>query len=499
MLQRVPSNVLLFIEEAVEHCQDQVKARLMLPHWNDDRLEIPQPPKDLAGLILKLAYKQSIIEEAIRQQRLKDTVQRKRELQDKLSFLENQIEILEDVPAQQPLNIDNKGMTDEDRLAFIRKMEKHRKERDSVRQAKILKMQAKIAQMDEEEQREKDKAQSQTHEAMMKQLKQTEKELKRREKERQLYKSQSEQAYRAVVKSKPLYVQIEERYEEQVALPKLNEKKQKLAELRRHFAPIRQEDLLEHAKQYDEAKQAALETTQVKFLQANLHGHVPISTRHYYKGKYAEIADQEDKEFKESLRMHEIERRRLTEKRKKYGGLVAEIFKPDTDSKLISDVKRRGETIRNRRLASFSSPKSSTMQTQKGYDVKDVDFRSSLDNGRKFKPNPMIPKPKEKKSPVHIDFLASQRRRRDKMFLEEEPKNLDKLSWSQARLPETAEGQQDFISKADKQIERAKRQDLILSSVNPASIKSIQAQEEVDNVIVDSLKAKLAVLNSITH
>lgn len=482
-------------EVVVKQAEEAIKAKLILNIGDEERLEIAHPARDLSGLILSYAYKQNMIEESIRQQRLKETTQRKRELQEKLGYLENQIEILEESsPNKQSKGEETQGMTDEERLNFIKKMEKHRRRRDRVRQEQITKMQNEIAKMEEDERKQTEALQAEHHRTMMKQLKETEKELKRREAERLLFKSQSDQAFQAVVRSKPRYVQIEQRYEESIALPNLEEKKHRLAELRKYFAPIKHEELQEHAKHYDEMKRTQIEATQHKYKQPKHTD--PDPSKLYYKGRYGEIVDQEDREFKEALVKQDVERRRLIEKRKQYGVLVTDIYKPETNFRLTADVKQREATIKNTRTSLLSPPKSGSITTRKSYNVKDIDFRKSIET-KAFKPNPMVPKPKEKKSPKQLDFLAEQRKRRDRIFLEMEPRNIDKMSWDETNMPETTRERGELILKADKQIERAKRQDLVLSSVNPASLKNLQAREEVDDAIVDSLKAKLAVLNSI--
>jgi hypothetical protein len=489
-LDGLPLHPLQAAETSVTKAEDHIKSLLGQPQHSQDHLEINSTSKNLSSLIRSLVSKQAVIDEAIREQRLKDTVQRKKELQDKLNFLENQIEILEDTTTPRTKAQEDSGPTEEERLAFIKRMEKHRRRRDKVRQAQIAKMQEEIQRVEEDEQKQKEAMQEEHHRTMMKQLQDTDKELRRREKERLVFKSQSDQAFKAVLKAKPRYVQIEERYEATVILPNLKEKKQRLAEMRQRFAPMKLDDLQTHARHYQEMKRSLGETSQHKYFKPK------EEPKHYYRGKLGEQAEVESRELKEQLRRQEQERRRLIEKQHQYGNLVTEMYRPEVNSKLMASAKQSQLSIRNSRVSPETSPMLSAKNI-KLYDVKDVDFRSSIEKP-KFKPNPMVPKPKEKrKSPIQMDFLADQRKRRDQMYVEEQPKSLDRISWSEAKLSESSRVQEELLGKADKQIERARRQGLTLSSVNPASIKNLQAQEAVDEAIVDSLKAKLAVLNSI--
>jgi hypothetical protein len=477
-------------ETTVAKAEEHIKSLIGLPQHSPDHLEINAVSTNLSSLIRRLASKQAVIDEAIRQQRLKDSVQRKKELQDKLAFMENQIEVLEDTTTPRTKAQEDSGLTEEQRVAFIKKMEKHRRTRDKVRQTQIAKMQEEIQKIEEEEQQQREALQEEHHRTMMKQLQDTDKELRRREKERLLFKSQSDQAFKAVLKTKPRYVQIEERYEATVMLPKLEEKKQRLAEMRQRFAPMKLDDLQTHARVYEEMKRSLVETSQHRYFKPK------EEPKHYYRGKLGEQADVESQQLKEQLRKQEQERRRLIEKQQQYGNLVTEMYRPELNSKLMASAKQSQLSIRNSRVSPRTTPTLSAKNI-KLYDVKDVDFRASIEKP-KFKPNPMVPKPKEKrKSPTQIDFLGDQRKRRDQMYVEEQPKTLDRISWSEAKLSESSRVQEELLGKADKQIERARRQGLTLSSVNPASIKNLQAQEAVDDAILDSLKAKLAVLNSI--
>jgi hypothetical protein len=478
-------------EAAVMQAEETVTSLLSLPMTSQERLTIPQPSKCLTDLISSTSYKQSKVEDTIRQQRLKETVHRKKELQEKLEFLDSQIEILEEVPSSNAKDPEVSGLSEEDRLAFIKKIEQHKEMRDRARQAKIAKMQSKLEKLETDKRLHREAEQAELHRAKLAQHQEAEKELRRREQQRLILKSERDQAFKAVLKSKPRFVQIEERYEEQVVLPQLEEKKQRLAEIRSHFAPMRHEDMQEHTKQYEEMKRTVMELSQHKATQL-VSGQ--DTARQYYRGKCGEVVEQEERELKEALKREKQERRKVIERRTLYGVKATEIYKPDIDSKLSAYVKQNQLTIKNPRVTT-SSPRN--LSPGKTYDVKDIDFKTNLTPRMKFKPNPMVPKPKERKSSVHVDFLAEQRKRRDQMVLGDTHKSFDKISWGEGQVLDSSRDLDELMGKADQQLKRAKRHELILSSLLPTSMKNLEAQEAVDDAIVDSLKAKLVVLNSI--
>ena len=57
--------------------------------------------------------------------------------------------------------------------------------------------------------------------------------MRKKEEERRKFRDETEENIRKVLKTKPLYTQIEERFHYDVELPELEEKKRALKEMRR--------------------------------------------------------------------------------------------------------------------------------------------------------------------------------------------------------------------------------------------------------------------------
>lgn len=75
-------------------------------------------------------------------------------------------------------------------------------------------------------------------------------QLKKKHEERIKFRDDTLKAWRKVNESKPLYVEIEERYEHEIHLPELMEKKEKLQAKRNFYKPIVKKELDEHDKKY---------------------------------------------------------------------------------------------------------------------------------------------------------------------------------------------------------------------------------------------------------
>ena len=119
---------------------------------------------------------------------------------------------------------------------------------------------------------------------------------------------------------------------------------------------------------------------------------------------------------------------------------------------------------------------------------------------RKFKPNPMVPMPKEKKSPSAADYLGEQRKLRDNyekdQLHEDKPvaalwtKELQKDGLTQSEKAKIIQ------QKAVKVEQAARRKELLLSQVNPANTRALELGEQTDEAMIETIKAKLSVIEA---
>jgi hypothetical protein len=112
----------------------------------------------------------------------------------------------------------------------------------------------------------------------------------------------------------------------------------------------------------------------------------------------------------------------------------------------------------------------------------------------------MAPKPKPpRKAPVVHDYLAQRRKERATADLDTlatatgEPKKID-FGDDTLTKHEKMKRVQSQAAQIEKEV---KRKELILSSVNPSDPNTLQAEENVNDMLIQSIKAKLEFLGQV--
>lgn len=75
--------------------------------------------------------------------------------------------------------------------------------------------------------------------------------MKEKEEMRKKFRDDTAIAVKQVMKATPLYKVIEQKYKEEVEMPELNEKKQKLKNLRNFYKPVHKLNINAHSKNYE--------------------------------------------------------------------------------------------------------------------------------------------------------------------------------------------------------------------------------------------------------
>lgn len=110
----------------------------------------------------------------------------------------------------------------------------------------------------------------------------------------------------------------------------------------------------------------------------------------------------------------------------------------------------------------------------------------------------MVPLPKPKKQPVKVDYLADRRKQRQETGHDEvgnfkaKAVNVDSVV-NDSSLPATSKLDQ-VKRKAQKAENEARKQELLISELPLNNLTGIEAAEEVNTMLISSIKAKLAVL-----
>ena len=277
--------------------------------------------------------------------------------------------------------------------------------------------------------------------------------------------------YKKVANSKPLYEKIEEQYYKKIIMPELNRHKLELARKRELFQPISRSSILKHARKHD----LILEEHEIQKLNIS-HDSSYDPTKLRTKFTQAYIEEQKQKKLNQDKSF--LSKKVLSDKKKHYSNLVLQMYTPNIDPAKQLELKMIKERLEGRDFTPKKSAKSLSAKESS------VDFEKK--KTRKWKKNSMIPSPQAKREPVRVDWLAEQRRvRQDRGDLEE----IGKFEWNDDQSSE----------KMSKQVrdleEEVRKRELKIEIVNPGNLKGIKETEEISNLLITSIKGKLAILD----
>ena len=277
--------------------------------------------------------------------------------------------------------------------------------------------------------------------------------------------------YKKVANSKPLYEKIQEQYHKKVIMPELNRHKLELARKRELFQPISRSSILKHARKHD----LLIEEHEIQKLNIS-HDSSYDPTK--LRTKFTEAYIEEQKQKKLNQDKSFLNKKFLSDKKKHYSNLVLQMYTPNIDPAKQLELKLIKERLEGRDWTPKKSVKSSSVK------------ESSIDNEkgkiRKWKKNKMIPSPQAKREPVRVDWLEEQRKgRADKGDLEKSVK----LEWNDDESTEK-------ISKQVRGLEiEVRKREMRIEVLNPANLKGIRETEEISDLLVASIKGKLAILD----
>lgn len=262
------------------------------------------------------------------------------------------------------------------------------------------------------------------------------------------------------LRGKPKHLEMEESYKINFEIPELERTKAELAKKKEFLKPLSRDDWVLHAKKYDEYVVEAKKKRDKKIhefvIENNINGINLIR-------KAENIEAEEAKNLKKSM----IERRRY------YGELVKELFKP----KIV---------IKSHSIEKAESKKSSTrIVTEK--EIKNLITPSP-------KPKKSIKK-KASKTPEMIpytkfDYLQEFRNKRCQF---EEGQSLDN-ALTEFTLISEIENKPEFLKKLQNYEKLANKEELKMKSVDPNSLLGLELEEKINELLMQSVKAKVNLL-----
>ena len=174
--------------------------------------------------------------------------------------------------------------------------------------------------------------------------KQQEKEL-----ERQKLKEDTHVKIKQVINAKPLYKQLEEKYQQEIEMPHLELKKKQLEELRNFYKPIQKTDLQEHAMNYERIRQAKQdEVKKQRDLSVQADREHQANLRYKLKDHLNLSVIQDQKKLEDE--QINLERKKYAEKVRNYAKQVKEMYMPKVSETKALEMEQRKEQLRSQNV-----------------------------------------------------------------------------------------------------------------------------------------------------
>jgi hypothetical protein len=309
---------------------------------------------------------------------------------------------------------------------------------------------------------------------------------------------------------RPKYATIQHNYSEKVLMPALDKKKKALASIRDLHKPIRLDEIKEYKGKMDEiveqkSKKLYLERTEFYENHKNNYRYKE------FESNFITQVKEQDIQAKEEAEKREMEKRELNEKMKSYGDMVKEMYVPTVSKKkqlemqLLKEsmkhpIRQRlnGSQLGSKHLHSRRSAESLLGMAKPGNILSDNDDDKSQTIKRRkliWKENPMVPKPKAKPEAKVIDWLQNRRIKREEDKQDGvETHNSPVRNWKKEMDQNnyTQQEKYDMIKEKTKQLEfEAKRKEEMITI---AKAGTIEDRDQVNDMIFESIKAKLSIL-----
>ena len=269
-----------------------------------------------------------------------------------------------------------------------------------------------------------------------------------------------EREYRKAISNTPLYKKIESNFVNHIEIPELEKRKKELQKKRDLFKPWDYDELRERTKY--------LEMLQSEHRPKNIFNERSKSTKSRFLKR---VLDEDKERFLEQVEKEKV-KKEMAEKKKKYAKIVKEIFSPAVDL-----LKRKEIEFIKAKLANPVVARQ-----------RDEIERSFSYVPKKFKKNSMMPEKPEKKVPIVKDYIRELRETRRKSLSENDLFNVtyDKVLDSDRKRLEKIAGKLD---------RKARVAEIRIGSLSPLNGKSLKITEHINNLLINSIKTKIAILD----
>lgn len=295
------------------------------------------------------------------------------------------------------------------------------------------------------------------------------------------------------INSKPLYKQMEDAYKQQVLMPQLEQHKAELAKKRILYQPLDHNELKEHLRKHEETKREQ-EYRRKKELRQKMFDAEVNSASSNLNSKFTLAILEEEKRKKDELEKIKGEKHINVNKRLQYSKLVKEMFPPVIDEGKKFDPDPVSKSRKNLKRA-FSGDGSREQSIEKKK-ISVADYKSEIGSipRRHWKKNPLVPEPKEIRESKIVDYLSDKRKQRDNQPTDIKPIHID---LQQDLLDDNFDNEKAKKIKAKAELvdKVAKKQERLLVNMRDDGVKGIEAGDQVNDMILSSIKAKLALLD----
>lgn len=292
-----------------------------------------------------------------------------------------------------------------------------------------------------------------------------------------LLREQSEKEYKRVKSVTPLFKQLESNFVSKFELPELQKRKEFLRKKHELFKPMDHETIKVHSKLVKKLKNS----DSSRKLPKNLPVSQSVSV---HKSKIFEKLQEEDEIRAKTELEKSISKKNLREKQKKYSELVKEIFQPSPDSLKQKEMELIKVKLEN------PVPKKSFLDDFKDFEIK-KHAKSVITRKKKQK---IVEKVPEKKEIVIKDYIQEMRMARQRSM---SSKNLYYGHDSIFFNPKTPDTKKNLMRKIEVLDKVARKNEIRIGYLNVFDNKTIEATEQINSLLVNSIKAKIAILDKI--
>lgn len=484
------------------------------------------------------------IEEDIRKSKLRDVKRMKEELEQKLLTLNENVTYLAGTPRAKKEK--ETAMTKEDKQKLKVDLEQKQKEAEDF----ILKLkQEKKERKKKEKEREKEVREKQKKDAdeLNKKLKEREDEMLKKRKDDTLkvyqqLKQKREEEHKKTEehltktslppRDEYLYKKLEDKYNKEVLMPALEDKKRELAKKRNLFKPVSKEEIDDHIRKHEILMAQKEEERQKEVIARKKQEENVMETIKKFKTPAQERVSLEEGKVKDELEKKKDERKLRREKMENYANLIKDICPVKVSESKAAELKKQVEQLRH--------PVRQSRDIRKEYELANLNKRSlkegagshSADKLRKEqtetnmssprlidKGSEALPKARhntsdksklalksailqqeqqkmEQAKAKKLDYLSELRKKREENY--GASKSI-KYNWSSDLKNEQLNPSEKYnrlVGKANMIEEQAKMKEKLLLAKGGTE-KNPEMGEYVSDMFIDAIKAKLAILENL--